>query len=49
MHRDYAVGALSGRWTSVLTLKPLMYLGRISYTVYLIHVTWSVPGEEDGS
>jgi peptidoglycan/LPS O-acetylase OafA/YrhL len=31
--------ALSGRWTRVLTLKPLMYLGRISYTVYLIHVT----------
>lgn len=31
--------ALSGRWVGVLTLRPVMYLGRISYTVYLIHVT----------
>ncbi len=31
--------ALSGRWVGVLKLAPVMYLGRISYTVYLIHVT----------
>lgn len=31
--------ALSGRWTGILTVRPVMYLGRISYTVYLIHVT----------
>ena len=31
--------ALSGRWVGVLTLRPVVYLGRISYTVYLIHVT----------
>jgi peptidoglycan/LPS O-acetylase OafA/YrhL len=31
--------ALSGRWVDLLTLRPVMYLGRISYSVYLIHVT----------
>lgn len=31
--------ALSGRWTWALTVRPVVYLGRISYTVYLIHVT----------
>lgn len=31
--------ALSGRWVGVLTLRPMVYLGRISYSVYLIHVT----------
>jgi peptidoglycan/LPS O-acetylase OafA/YrhL len=31
--------ALSGRWVGMLTLRPVMYLGRISYSVYLIHVT----------
>jgi len=31
--------ALSGRGVGALTLKPVMYLGRISYSVYLIHVT----------
>ncbi len=28
--------ALSGRWVGVLKLAPMMYLGQISYTVYLI-------------
>ena len=31
--------ALSGRGTGILTLAPVRYLGRISYTVYLIHIT----------
>lgn len=31
--------ALSGRMTGILTLKPVRYLGRISYTIYLIHLT----------
>ncbi|HZY61165.1 MAG TPA: acyltransferase [Edaphobacter sp.] len=31
--------ALSGRATGVLTLGPVRYVGRISYTVYLIHLT----------
>ena len=32
--------ALSGRWVRVLTLAPVRYLGRVSYTVYLIHLTF---------
>jgi len=32
--------ALSGRWVRILTLAPVRYLGRISYTVYLIHLTF---------
>jgi hypothetical protein len=31
--------ALSGRWVGLLTLRPVGYLGRISYSVYLIHTT----------
>lgn len=31
--------ALSGRATRILTLGPVRYVGRISYTVYLIHLT----------
>jgi len=31
--------ALSGRMTAILTLSPVRYLGRISYTIYLIHLT----------
>lgn len=31
--------ALSGRGTRILTLAPVRFLGRISYTVYLIHLT----------
>lgn len=31
--------ALSGKGTGVLMLAPVRYLGRISYTVYLIHLT----------
>jgi len=31
--------ALSGKGTGILTLAPARYLGRISYTVYLIHLT----------
>lgn len=31
--------ALSGRMTGILTLSPVRYLGRISYTIYLIHLT----------
>ena len=30
--------ALSGRYVSVLTWKPIQYLGRISYSVYLVHM-----------
>lgn len=30
--------ALSGRGVGVLKLRPMVYLGRISYTVYLIHL-----------
>lgn len=32
------VWALSGRLVGFLTTKPLVYLGQISYTVYLVHV-----------
>ncbi len=35
----FVLWALSGRWVKVLTLPPITYLGRISYTVYLIHTT----------
>lgn len=31
--------AFSGRMTGILTFSPVRYLGRISYTVYLIHLT----------
>lgn len=31
--------ALSGKWVRVLQLPPVTYLGRISYTFYLIHMT----------
>jgi peptidoglycan/LPS O-acetylase OafA/YrhL len=31
--------ALSGRGTWLLTLAPVRYIGRISYTIYLIHLT----------
>ena len=31
--------ALSGRRTGLLTLSPIRYVGRISYTIYLIHFT----------
>jgi peptidoglycan/LPS O-acetylase OafA/YrhL len=31
------VWALSGRFVGVLQLRPLVYLGQISYTVYLVH------------
>lgn len=31
--------ALSGRGTRVLTLSPVRYVGRISYTIYLVHLT----------
>ena len=31
--------ALSGRMTGLLTLSPIRYVGRISYTIYLIHLT----------
>ena len=31
--------ALSGRWVWMLTWGPVRYLGRISYSVYLIHLT----------
>ena len=31
--------ALSGKGVWILTLSPVRYLGRISYTVYLIHLT----------
>jgi peptidoglycan/LPS O-acetylase OafA/YrhL len=30
--------ALSGRSVRILTLRPVLYLGRISYSVYLIHI-----------
>ncbi|MBN9616442.1 MAG: hypothetical protein BGO25_02090 [Acidobacteriales bacterium 59-55] len=31
--------ALSGKGTGILTLSPVRYIGRISYTIYLIHFT----------
>jgi peptidoglycan/LPS O-acetylase OafA/YrhL len=31
--------ALSGRGVGILTLAPVRYVGRISYTIYLIHLT----------
>jgi peptidoglycan/LPS O-acetylase OafA/YrhL len=31
--------ALSGKRTGILTLSPVRYIGRISYTIYLIHYT----------
>lgn len=31
--------ALSGRGTGILTISPVRYIGRISYTIYLIHLT----------
>ncbi len=34
--------ALSGRYVGVLTWAPMRYLGRISYSIYLIHVTMLV-------
>jgi peptidoglycan/LPS O-acetylase OafA/YrhL len=30
---------LSGKGTGILTLSPIRYIGRISYTIYLIHFT----------
>ncbi len=38
--------ALSGRWVQVLMLPPLVYLGRISYSVYLIQVAAIVEMED---
>ena len=32
--------ALGGRFTWILTTKPMLYLGKISYTFYLIHMCW---------
>ena len=31
--------ALSGRGACILTLRPMVYIGRISYTFYLVHLT----------
>ena len=39
------VWALSGKFVGVLRLKPLVYLGRISYTVYLMHLFFLKIGE----
>jgi peptidoglycan/LPS O-acetylase OafA/YrhL len=34
--------ALSGRFVGVLRLTPIRFLGRVSYTVYLVHLTMMV-------
>lgn len=31
--------ALSGQWVGILKVAPIRYLGRISYSIYLIHLT----------
>jgi peptidoglycan/LPS O-acetylase OafA/YrhL len=37
--------ALSGKYVGVLKLRPVVYLGRISYTVYLMHLFFLIVAE----
>jgi peptidoglycan/LPS O-acetylase OafA/YrhL len=39
MYAGIVLWALSGRWAGILMLRPLVYVGKISYSFYLVHLT----------